>query len=456
MRKSWFIILLLITACQPVIQPEKQGFRLQIHPDGGLFVGDQVSFEVIPPEGWNVSGQQVHAFVGEKELGSSGFGPFGVGQRQEATLWWVWDTRQLPAGDQTITFNIEPAGVTWSQPVHLSPVAKNPASDPTWASTSIDCCVIHYITGTDAERDLDSLKVLVQEQANDASARMDETFAQRVSITLLPRLLGHGGFAMDGIYVTYMHHNLTGDITGQVIHHEMIHILDARQGGGWMPSMLVEGLAVYLSGGHYKMEALLPRAAALAGSQDYIPLEKLVTDFYHHQHEISYLEAGALVEYLVNRYGRASFNDFYRHMTDHGDPLKSFDAALNTHFGTSLGSLEQDFQAELKKQVVTDAIRQDLHLTVEFYDDMRSYQEILDPSAYFLTAWLPDQATMQAKGITADILRSPDGLDDRFFGFLLLQAQDAIQAQLYRQAGLVLHMEEVLLKAYSHLIPKIN
>ena len=48
-----------------------------------------------------------------------------------------------------------------------------------------------------------------------------------------------------------------------IFHHELVHYLDVRSGGDLKPSMLVEGLAVYLSGGHYKPEPLMPRLAAL-------------------------------------------------------------------------------------------------------------------------------------------------------------------------------------------------
>jgi hypothetical protein len=40
---------------------------------------------------------------------------------------------------------------------------------------------------------------------------------------------------------------------------------------------------------------------------------------------------------------------------------------------------------------------------------VRRYQQILDPSAYFATAWLVDTGTMRSRGIVADYLRHPAG-----------------------------------------------
>ncbi len=76
--------------------------------------------------------------------------------------------------------------------------------------------------------------------------------------------------------------------------------------------MLEEGLAVYLTGGHFKPEPLGPRAAALLDLGWYISLSNVANDFYNQQHDIAYLEAGSLVKYLVETYGWSAFNQFYR------------------------------------------------------------------------------------------------------------------------------------------------
>jgi hypothetical protein len=197
----------------------------------------------------------------------------------------------------------------------------------------------------------------------------------------------------------------------------------------------VEGLAVYISGGHFKQEPLLPRAAALFDLGWYIPLKDLADDFYPQQHEVGYLEAGALVQYMVEKYGWSAFNDFYRHMPDPGNrkPSGTLDTALRERFGISLSDLETDFTAFLKTQVVTDDIRADLRLTVRFYDTVRRYQQGLDPSAYYLTAWLPDGMTMRDLGIVADYLRHPDGWKNRLIEPLLVRADAEWRSGEYPQ-----------------------
>lgn len=447
MRRLWILFVLLLTACQPV-QPADSGFQVRFHPDGGLYAGDQVSMQVIPPADWVSQDKQVQVSLGDKVLGSAGFGAYGVGQREVATLWWIWDTKDLQAGDYALTFKVLPGGATWQQEVVLGPADQMPDPKSAWESTTSVCCTIFYITNTDAGRDIAILKSMVDEQAVDVSDRMRSGFDQKISITFIPRLLGHGGFATNGIYVSYLDGDIAGNITGQVIHHEMVHILDANLGGEMRPSMLVEGLAVYMSGGHYKIEALLPRAAALLKLDKFIPLKTLANDFYNQQHEIGYLEAGALIEYMVNKYGWEAYQDFYRHIPNLDSQEKSLDSALLQYFDINLAQLEQDFLTGLKSQVVTETVRSDLALTVDYFDSMRHYQEVLDPSAYFLTAWLPDGDTMRQKGIVADFLRGPDRLDNRVFEFVLLTVNREIASGDYKLADLMLGVVNLTLDLY--------
>jgi hypothetical protein len=451
MRRLYILLIFLLSACQPASLQTDQpalGFSLYIHPDGRLYVGDQVSFEVLPPPGWVSQDRQVQVSLADQVLGSTGFAPYGVGQRNQATLWWTWDTRHLQQGEYTLSFSILPAGPEWQQTVQLQSASINPYQNRTWASTTSACCTISYITATDSERDIQMLTRLVDEQAQDVSALLQTDFNQPISITFMPRLVGQGGFTINGIYISYLDQNYAGNTTAQVIHHEMVHILDASLGGELRPSIFVEGLAVYLSGGHFKSEALLPRAAAILELDQYIPLQKLVEDFYNQQHEIGYLEAGALVEYMVARYGWEKYENFYRHIPTLGSQADSLESALQQHFGITLNQLELDFLDELQAQVVSIAERDDLRLTIAFYDSLRRYQQVLDPSAYFLTAWLPDGQTMRQKGIVADFLRAPNRVDNQFFEYLLLNANRDLSAGDFEQADRLLGGINFLLDFY--------
>jgi hypothetical protein len=202
----------------------------------------------------------------------------------------------------------------------------------------------------------------------------------------------------------------------------MVHWLDSQMGGRLRLSILQEGLAVYLSDGHFKVEPILPRAAALLDLGWYVPLRKLADSFYFSQHEVGYVEAAALIHYMVTTYGWKNFNTFYRGIQPalSGSEADALDIALQARFGLSLDQLEQNFIAFLRQQTVDDSVRTDIRLTVAFYDTVRRYQQELDPSAYFLSAWLPDVSAMRARSIVADFLRHPGSLFNRQIEILLV------------------------------------
>ena len=457
----------------PSLTPEPTGdttpsFTVRYHPDHALFAGDQVSLEVIAPPGVDVSGQSVSVRTdkpGGDGLGPVEFQPFGIEGRMQATFSWAWDTSDLEPDSYTLTYSVEPAGYQWEESLVLHPPGALPPPEPwaEWASTESECCTIHYITGTEAERDLEWLLERIDEVARQISIEMGLELDERVTLTLLPRVLGHGGFAGDGISVSYLDRNYAGSSFEMVLHHEMVHILDGRIGGELRPTILVEGLAVYLSGGHYKPEAILARAAALleinegefAGSTGwYKPLEPLADSFYPAQHEIGYLQAAALVKFMVNTWGWEAFNAFYRDIHPHpsGSHAQAIDAALQVHFDLSFSQLEQMLLEELGRQEVTQEDIQDVRLTIEFYESVRRYQQYMDPSAYFMTAWLPDRAEMRERGIVADFVRRPTAPANIILEEMLVDAHQHLLAGRYEAtemalANLQVELERQILEA---------
>jgi hypothetical protein len=407
-------------------------FSVQFHPDGGLYVGDKVSMEVITPTGYDAAEKSVEVSADGEEIGTAAFTSFGIAGRKEATFTWAWDTAALEAGPHVLDFAILPAGPAWSQSVTLLPAADlpPPLARAHWADATSECCIISYITGTEAERDIASLERTADAEAGSVEQELHATPKEKIQLVFMPRVLGHGGFASDGIYVSYLDRNYAGSSTAQVLHHEMVHWFDNKQGGELRPTMLVEGLAVYLSGGHFKPEALPPRAAALLDLDWYIPLRELTDNFYPSQHEIGYIEAGALIQYLVETYGWEAFNGFYRdmHPQPSGKQSDAMDAALQAHVGITLEQLETQWQDSLRALPPDPAARQDVVLSVQFYDTVRRYQQAFDPSAYFRTAWLPDGAEMRRQGITADFLRHPDGEANIALETLLVQADASLRA----------------------------
>jgi hypothetical protein len=437
----------------PTPEPEPS-FTVRYHPDHALYAGDQVSLEVIAPSEIDVSGQSVTVSISEpveEQLGPVEFRPFGIEQRMQATFFWAWDTDGLEPGSYTLNFSIEPDRYQWQESLVLNPASALPPPEPyaEWESVENECCSVHFISGTEAERDLEWLLERIDQVAQEASQAMGVELEEQISVTLLPRVLGHGGFAGDGISVSYLDRNYAGSSFEMVLHHEMVHILDARKGGELRPTLLVEGVAVYLSGGHFKPEPILSRAAALlelSGGEFtgdmgwYLTLESLADDFYPAQHEIGYLQAAALVKYMVNAWGWEAFEAFYRDIRSHpsGSHAIMIERALQKHFQVSFSQLEEMFLEELKRQKVTSEDIQDVRLTVEFYESVRRYQQHLDPSAYFMTAWLPDRNEMRERGIVADFVRRPAAPANIILEGMLVDAHQHLLAGRYQAAELAL------------------
>ena len=248
--------------------PQEKALRVIFHPDGALYVGDQVSMEVIAPPAAGLKDRKVSLSAGGPEgvrLGEAQFEPYGLGGRLQATFQWGWDTTGLAAGEHSLTFAVQPDGPVWMETVSLLPRGQLPPveAQSSWAVAKSACCELHYLTHTAAERDLPSLLAMMDEQAEKVSQQMGMRLNEPAPVVLIPRLLGHGGFTGREIVLSYLDRNYIDGNLAVIFHHELVHYMDVRLGGELKPSMLVEGLAVYLSGGHYQSEPLLPRLAAL-------------------------------------------------------------------------------------------------------------------------------------------------------------------------------------------------
>jgi hypothetical protein len=452
-------------------------FSVRIHPEGALYVGDQVSIEVIPPDGFQPEGRFVTASLEgppEVVLRRVEFGRAGLGNRLQATLLWAWDTTGLAAGEYNLKLSVEPDGPAWSESLHLLPRGQLPPGEQgvRWARAESDCCLVYYFTGSAAERDLQQLLEMFDHKSLQARQRLGVSLPEPVEVTLLPRLIGHGGFANGGVMLSYLDRNYAGGETAVIFQHELVHLLDARLGGALRPPFLVEGFAVYQAGGHFKLEPLMERAAALlppkpgcsqlrgeaaCGLDLYIPLNRLAADFYTQQHETGYLESAALVEFMVSRWGETGFSSFYRDiqpiqpgsgetaLLSKQDLPAAVDMALVRHFGLSLADLEAQFLQALREQPLQAKWVEDVHLTLRLYDRARAYQQQYDTSAYFLNAWLPDGEQMRRQGILADYLRSSSAAENLALETMLVAASADLQRGTYQQS-------EVMLEAASSIL----
>ncbi len=452
----WVILLLVVqpgmvapvsTAVDLLAQPS--AITILYHPDGGLVVGDQVSFEFFARAGIPGNGARIRVErIGSpgQTLGDATFGGDGYGGLH-AVLLWAWNTQGLAPGDYSLQFTLTPGSVTWRETVQLGAA---PAGDsPTWLQRETQCCILHAISGTAAARDMDQLARLVDERAYQVASLLGADLEQliaapasggKLDINLIPRVLGQGGFTSSEVTVTYSDDSYIGSDAAIIIQHELTHRIDAMLGGDLRPLILEEGLAVYLTGGHYKIEPVMLQAAYLLRDSGYVPLSILVVDFYSHQHETGYLEAAALVGMMISTWGQDGFNQFYRdiHPSSGGNDADAIDQAMRKHFGLSIQQMDDRLQQWLFSQPVLPDMRQDLRVMVDYFDLIRLYQEVDDPSADFRWAWLPDPRQMRSKGIVADFLRGPNAMINQLVEALLRSAGQSWRAGQYEQAWLEL------------------
>jgi hypothetical protein len=313
-----------------------------------------------------------------------------------------------------------------------------------WTQTESECCIFHYLTSTAAERDIATITAKADEAFDEVEAQLGVTRQDKVAFTMLSRLLGHGGFASDEISLTYIDRDAAYSDLTSVFKHEGTHILD-RQIAHERPTIMTEGMAVYVSGGHFKPEDLEKRAAGLLILEDYIPLPELADDFYFSQHEIGYLEGGAFIQFLVDTFGWDKVRAFYGSFQSAPSESAMLDAALRTTFDQSLEELEAEWLAHLSSLPPDLAQVDDLRLTILQYDTLRRYQQANDPAAYFLTAWLPNGREARERGVIADFVRHPDAPENIALETMLAGAGEAIRAQRFEEAeSLLLAVNAVL------------
>jgi hypothetical protein len=394
-----------------------------VHPDPDLYSGDVVSFEILAhnPSGDELGGLPVTVYLDElggEVLASGTYAYSGFASRDQATFYWAWDTAGLTGkhtivvaqdtANQLLATDPDLANNVTAVTMELLPPEARPApeSEAQWATAQNACCVFHYLTGTAAERDIEALMGTAEGEVEIVEDFLGVSRGGKLDFTLLSRLVGHGGFASDSISISYLDRDYAGGDVPQVFKHEAVHILDRRLSRS-RPVIMTEGLAVYVSGGHFKVEDLEARAVALLALNRYIPLAELADSFYPSQHEIGYMEAAAFVRYMVETYGWEAFRTFYGTFREGGPDSEVLDAALRLNFDKSMAEMEADWLAYLGAQTPDPEQMADVRDTVAFYDTVRRYQQAADPFAHYLTAWLPDTGQMRQRGLVADYLRHP-------------------------------------------------
>ncbi|MFZ0548410.1 MAG: hypothetical protein WAM60_23380, partial [Candidatus Promineifilaceae bacterium] len=341
----------------------------------------------------------------------------------------------IQVGDENPSNNQAFVNVTINPRSDLSPLE----AGANWITASNNCCNLHVVSGTAAQRDLPQLLTTVDTAFTEASTRLQEPFNQKYDVYFINRVLGQGGYASGGMVISYLDRNYIGAETYEVLVHEAVHLIDHT----FAPNRIIflaEGVAVWATGGHYHKEDLGRRVAALIELGAYVPLTELIDNFYPTQHEISYLEAGGLIDYLVNIYGWEKVRDFYSDTTVYdGSPLSNaVDLNFQLYFGKSLAEIESDWISYVQDLPRDPQETADLQTTIRYYNVVRQYQQKFDTSAYYLTAWLPNPEEMEEEGITADFTRHPDTATNVALESLLLSAHAALDAHDYGRANALL------------------
>ncbi len=423
-----------------------------------FYRGDIISFEVVPRHLGTISPEdltvRIYRLQGtERQVlaeGTVGYPAFDEVPR--AHLTWAWDTQDA-GGRETLVVHLDPddriragdedpANNVVTLTVRFIADAARPAPEAlaTWAMTTTHCCILYYLTCTRAERDLPVLTQATDRAVAFVQERLGVRLASPLEVYFIGRVLGQGGYVLGGIVLSYPDRLYTGEGLETVLRHEATHVLDASLTGPMTPALLEEGLAVWVAGGHYRPESIPSRAGALVRGDRYIPLSELVEDFYRHQHEIGYLEAAALVAYLVETYGWERFLSFYRWPEEMAPapPPEALDRALRRSFGLGLEDVESSFRAWLSAQPTTPEEMQDVELTIRLFDAIRRYQQAKDPMAHFLSGWFPDAAEGKRRGITTDFLRRPRSPRAIAIELMFISAQEALRQGALNEAALLI------------------
>lgn len=442
--------------------------KIYIYPVPQLYAGDLATFQFVAhvPEVINPADVMINIFVNDQLIVEDRVGGRNLGGDSIGLYTWVWNTTNQ-TGQQTIRMVLDPDdhlqigdenpdNNEFVQVVDVQAAQDLPRDEQgaEWISQDTTYTSIHVVSGTAASRDLKQLASLTDEAFAAAIERLGISPQRRYDVYFIDRVIGQGGYTGNSIVVSYLDRNYAGGGLREVLIHEAVHIID-QQIAPRDVTFLREGVAVWAAGGHYKPENLDDRAAALLQTSLYVPLPILIDKFYPVQHEIGYLQAGAFVNYLVAQYGWEQVRNFYGNVSLEGYSSASvaIDAGLQAHFGKTLDQVEQEWLSFLGQRRLDENVLADLLATVRFYNVMRAYQEKYDPTAHFLTAWLPSPLEMRQRGIVADVTRHPQEELNIVLETMLHAADSALRSGDYNQTDVLISSVERVLETGSVVDP---
>jgi hypothetical protein len=431
-----------------------------LHPVPVIYAGDNVTFQLLPhvPESINTGDVTATIFVDGVQVAGGPLDRRNWNGQAEGIYEWAWDTTGLE-GEYLIEVVLDPSdaiqvgdedvanntvAITAMVAIPTGQAARDVAA--TWETTEINCCVIHVVSNTAAARDLPTLAPLLETAVQQAASRLAVQPSQKLHVYFIDRVVGQGGFAGTDVVVSYVDRRYAGGGIYELLVHEATHVLD-QQFAPQRISFLAEGLAVWATGGHYKVEDLTQRSAALVALGQYAPLTDLINDFYPVQHEIGYLEAAGFVTHLIERGGWGTFKSFYSDVSaDDGATLaEAVDVNLQHYYGASLAQIESEWVATLQSTTPNPTVVEDLRATIRYYNVARRYQEIYDPTAHYLSAWLPHPTQVREFGNPADLTRRPEAEMNIMLEVMLAAADSALRAGDFARTHVILDSVENIL-----------
>ncbi len=405
-----------------------------------LYAGDWISVDIDPRLPEDVAGPLTLTWtLNPDETLTTPVDYVGLDDTLQARFYWAW---QIPSTAATIPFTFTlllPPG--FDDPdltdntlfVTVTPLSiadmREPEPEARWASTELPGFRLHYLTDSAAERDLAAISTVAAGAYADVTALFNPADSL-LDIFLLDRVIGQGGYASsDWVAISYTDRQYTPVNLGMALRHELTHRLDASVGCALAPSLVREGLAVYVAGGHYALKSIVQAAAVIYASEHYIPLAQLADNFYAQQHEVSYMEAGAFVTYLVDTYGWDGLTTFcqaatWNETTPDGTTL--LDAGLQAVGEARWAAFQTKWEAWLAAQSVTATEMAALATELHLMETLRAYQRAYDVGAHFLEGILFDPQVGTLKQITADFVRRPREAAPVALELLLVMAREAL------------------------------
>jgi hypothetical protein len=409
--------------------------EVRAYPGPRHYVGDVLSFEVIA---YGFSGASNLAGITLRVDGQalSADPRFAASTLRGDVLVFsdVWDTTDAESGDHAVSVTLpegsRSGGRVAEVMVRLEPAEDRPLQEQeaVWWERSTNCCRVHYLSGTTAEREI----VRLGDALDDAFATAEERLGIEMeegpaNVALIDNVWGNGGYIGADMVISVVDRRYVGTDLTTMLAHEAVHWITQSCTARRTPAVVCEGLAVYGAGGHYKPESLRQRGAALVALDAYIPLETLADDFRGQQHEAAYVEAGALTQFLADRYGIEHFLN----LNNTGDIPASSDAewldeAFRRTYDAGRDEIERDFRTWLGA-VDPGQQTDDLAQTIALYESIRRYQSLY--AAYQET--LPPIPAAVTDGTVSEFIREPHTAANVAIETMYVAAHEALLAGDY-------------------------